>query len=54
MSVPVCAIGGIRTDNAAFMIQAGADLLAVCSGIFAQPDIATAACSIASKFEADG
>ena len=54
LSVPVCAIGGIRTDNAASMIQAGADLLAVCNGIFAQPDVAEAARSIASKFDANG
>lgn len=54
LSVPICAIGGIRTDNAASMIQAGADLLAVCSGIFAQADITAAAHSIASKFEANG
>ena len=54
LPVPVCAIGGIRTDNAAPLIQAGADLLAVCSGIFAQPDIAAATRSIASKFEANG
>ena len=54
LSVPVCAIGGIRADNAAPVIQAGADLLAVCSGVFAQPDIAAAACSIATKFETNG
>lgn len=54
LSVPVCAIGGIRADNATPVIQAGADLLAVCSGVFAQPDIAAAACSIASKFETNG
>ena len=54
LSVPVCAIGGIRTDNAASMIQAGADLLAVCNGIFAQPDVAEAARSIASKFDVNG
>lgn len=54
LSVPVCAIGGIRADNATPVIQAGADLLAVCSGVFAQPDIAAAACSIATKFETNG
>ena len=54
LPVPVCAIGGIRADNAASLVQAGADLLAVCSGIFAQPDIATAAHSISSKFDANG
>lgn len=54
LSVPVCAIGGIRTDNATSIIQAGADLLAVCSGIFAQPNIAAATHSIASQFETNG
>lgn len=54
LPVPVCAIGGIRADNATPVIQAGADLLAVCSGVFAQPDIAAAACSIATKFETNG
>ena len=53
LSVPVCAIGGIRADNAAGLIQAGADLLAVCSGIFAESDIAEAARSITCQFEAD-
>ena len=54
LSVPVCAIGGINADNAAPLIQTGATLLAVCSGIFAQPDIAAAARSIASRFEIHG
>ena len=54
LPAPVCAIGGIRADNAASMIQAGADLLAVCSGIFTQPDITAAARAIACQFKADG
>ena len=54
LPVPVCAIGGIHANNAAPLIQAGADLLAVCSGIFAQPDIASAARAIAGKFEENG
>lgn len=54
LSVPVCAIGGINADNAAPLIQAGADLLAVCSGIFAQPDIASATRAIARQFQENG
>ena len=54
LSVPVCAIGGINADNAAPLIQAGADLLAVCSGIFAQPDIASATQAIARQFQENG
>ena len=54
LSVPVCAIGGINADNAAPLIQAGADLLAVCSGIFAQPDITSATRAIALQFQENG
>ena len=53
LPVPVCAIGGIHADNAAPLIQAGADLLAVCNGIFAEPDITSAARAITCQFEAD-
>ena len=42
LPVPVCAIGGITGGNARALVSAGADLLAVCSGIFAQPDPACA------------
>lgn len=54
LSVPVCAIGGINADNATPLIQAGADLLAVCSGIFAQPDIISATRAIARQFQENG
>lgn len=54
LSVPVCAIGGINADNAAPLIQAGANLLAVCSGIFAQPDIASATRAITRQFQKNG
>ncbi len=36
-SVPVCCIGGIRADNCQPLIDAGADMLAVISEIFAHP-----------------
>ncbi len=54
LPVPVCAIGGIDADNAVSLIQAGADLLAVCSGIFAQPDITAAAQTLADRFQGHG
>lgn len=40
---PLVAIGGITPDNAAPLITAGADFLAVVSGVFGQPDVAAAA-----------
>lgn len=39
----VVAIGGITPDNAAAVVQAGADSIAVISGIFLAPDIEEAA-----------
>ena len=37
--LPVVAIGGIRLDNAAGVIAAGADMVAVISDLFGSPDI---------------
>jgi thiamine-phosphate pyrophosphorylase len=34
MTVPVVAIGGITVDNAAPLIEAGADFIAVSSGVW--------------------
>ena len=53
LPVPVCAIGGIRADNAAETLRTGVDLLAVCSGVFAAPNITDAARAIAEQFDAD-
>jgi len=39
LALPVCAIGGINSDNAAELIQAGVDMLAVISDIWTAPDI---------------
>jgi len=39
LGIPVCAIGGINPDNAGPVLAAGADMLAVISGIFSAPDI---------------
>lgn len=40
--VPRVAIGGITPDNGGSLVAAGADLLAVISGVYAAPDIALA------------
>jgi thiamine-phosphate pyrophosphorylase len=37
--LPLCAIGGITPENATALIEAGADMLAVISGVFAATDI---------------
>ncbi|MDH3604236.1 MAG: thiamine phosphate synthase [Candidatus Tectomicrobia bacterium] len=54
VSVPVFAIGGINIDNAAQVIGAGADGIAVVSGIFAAPDVGAAAQALARLFEEPG
>lgn len=41
--VPVVAIGGITTENARLLIDAGADSVAVITALFSAPDIAQAA-----------
>ena len=43
ITVPVVAIGGITLDNAAQLIDAGADAVAVISALFAAPDVEVAA-----------
>lgn len=50
LGVPLVAIGGIRPDNAALLIEAGASYLAVVSEVFGQPDICAAARRLASLF----
>ncbi len=42
LRVPVVAIGGIDLDNAASVLRAGADSLAVISALYAAPDIGAA------------
>ncbi len=51
LAVPRVAIGGILPDNGAALIAAGADLLAVISGVFAQADIAAATRAYVSLFD---
>ena len=41
--IPIVGIGGIKAENAAPVIAAGADGVAVITGVVAAPDIATAA-----------
>ena len=51
LQVPVCAIGGITPDNAAPVVAAGADLLAVIQGISAAPDPEAAANQLCALFK---
>ncbi|HSR65937.1 MAG TPA: thiamine phosphate synthase, partial [Xanthomonadaceae bacterium] len=51
LGLPRVAIGGIRPDNAAPLVAAGADLIAVISGVFAAPDPAAAARACADLFD---
>ncbi|MBD3618368.1 MAG: thiamine phosphate synthase [Chromatiales bacterium] len=53
LTVPICAIGGIEADNAAAVIAAGANLLAVISGVFAQADPEAATRGIQALFPDD-
>lgn len=48
----VAAIGGITPDNAVLVAQAGADAVAVITGLFEAPDITAAARACAAPFQA--
>lgn len=52
LSIPLCAIGGITADNGGELLRAGADLLAVIRGVFAETDVETAARAYARLFDA--
>ena len=52
LQLPRVAIGGITPDNASAVIAAGADLVAVISGVFDAPDPVAAARAYLSCFEA--
>ena len=39
LTVPVCAIGGINLNNAKKVFDAGADMVAIIGGLFAQPQV---------------
>jgi thiamine-phosphate pyrophosphorylase len=51
LGVPRVAIGGITPDNARPLVEAGADLVAVISGVFDAPDPAAATRAYLSCFE---
>lgn len=48
---PVVAIGGITPENGRALVAAGADMLAVISGVFGLPDVSAAARRYADLFE---
>ncbi|CAK0756255.1 Thiamine-phosphate synthase [Gammaproteobacteria bacterium] len=50
LRVPLAAIGGITANNASLLVAAGADLLAVVHGLFAQGDVRVAAAQLARLF----
>ncbi|MCW8854538.1 MAG: thiamine phosphate synthase [Gammaproteobacteria bacterium] len=50
LQIPVCAIGGINSENAALLIDAGADMLAVITDIFTHEDPKTASKNISKQF----
>ena len=50
LTIPICTIGGITVDNAPSLINAGADMVAVISGIFAQANIKQVSKNLASLF----
>lgn len=50
LNVPIIAIGGITPDNGGLLLEAGADSLAVVSGVFGQPDIQAEARRYAALF----
>lgn len=52
LSLPLVAIGGVTPENGGFLLRAGADALAVISGIFAAGDIEAAARRFARLFPA--
>jgi thiamine-phosphate pyrophosphorylase len=51
LDLPIVAIGGITPVNGAELVSAGADLLAVIHGVFAQPDVEAAARRYAALFD---
>ncbi|HYQ90904.1 MAG TPA: thiamine phosphate synthase [Candidatus Competibacteraceae bacterium] len=54
LSLPIVAVGGITPANGKLLLEAGADYLAVISGVFGQPDSLAAAQSYARLFKVRG
>jgi thiamine-phosphate pyrophosphorylase len=53
LAAPIVAIGGITLDNAASLIDAGADAVAVISSVFASPDPFLASRRFSALFDID-
>jgi thiamine-phosphate pyrophosphorylase len=53
LDVPIVAIGGISADNAAELVEAGADAVAVISALFDAADIQQAAQNLTKLFRQD-
>ena len=51
LSIPHCAIGGITPENGAALVAAGADMLAVVRGVFAESDVTAQARRYAELFK---
>ena len=51
VALPIAVIGGIHSDNAKPLIDAGANMVAVIHGVFAQTSIQRAAQKMVSLFE---
>jgi thiamine-phosphate pyrophosphorylase len=51
LGLPRVAIGGITPENAAIVVAAGADLIAVISGVFDAPDPVAAARACRALFD---
>lgn len=51
LDIPVCAIGGIDKSNVESVIEAGADMTALISGLFTEPDIRLTAEHISRLFD---
>lgn len=54
LSIPRVAIGGITPENGRPILQAGADLIAACHGVFGHGDVQIAARKYAQLFSAVG
>jgi thiamine-phosphate pyrophosphorylase len=50
IGIPVVAIGGINRTNAAQLVAAGADSIAVISALFSAPDVRTTAAALSALF----
>lgn len=51
LDIPVCAIGGIDKSNVSSVIDAGADMTALISGLFAESDIRHTAAYVSRLFD---